>query len=87
MKELKRISTTLSNGTKIYYNVVLTFKSIISGKNYVVYTDNTFDSGKKIRLYAAIYDPNLKNHFVSEPSTKEEWDEITRVVDNVILAK
>ena len=87
MKELKRISTTLSNGTKVYYNVILTFKSIISGKNYVVYTDNTYDSGKKIRLYAAIYNPDLQTPFVSEPATKEEWNEITKVIDNVILEK
>ena len=87
MKEQKRISTTLSNGTKVYYNVILTFKSIISGKNYVVYTDNTYDNQNKIRLYAAIYNPDLLNPFVSEPATKEEWDEITRVIDNVILAK
>ena len=81
------ISTTLSNNTKIYYNVVLTFKSIKSGKDYIVYTDNTYDNQNKIRLYAAIYNPNLLNPFVSEPVTKEEWEEITRVIDSVILEK
>ena len=81
------ISTTLPNNTKIYYNVILTFKSIISGKDYVVYTDNTFDNQNKIRFYAAIYNPTLLNPFVSEPVTKEEWEEITRVIDNVILEK
>ena len=87
MKESKRISTVLSNGTKVDYNVILTFKSIISGKNYVVYTDNTYDPNKKIRFYAAIYNPNLASPFVGEPTTKEEWLEITRAIDNVIVAK
>ena len=87
MNEIKRISTILSNGTKVDYNVILTFKSILSGKNYVVYTDNTYDSNNKIRFYAAVYNPDLPNPFIGEPTTKEEWTEITNVIDNVILAK
>lgn len=87
MNEIKRISTILSNGTKVDYNVILTFKSILSGKNYVVYTDNTYDSNKKIRFYAAVYNPDLPSPFIGEPTTKEEWTEITNVIDNVILAK
>ena len=87
MKETKRISTSLSNGTKVDYNVIHTFKIIISGKNYIVYTDNTYDSNKKIRFYAATYNPELSNPFIGEPTTKEEWSEITNVIDNVILSK
>ena len=50
MPEIKRISTILANGTKVDYNVILTFKSVISGKNYIIYTDNTYDQNKKIRF-------------------------------------
>lgn len=87
MQDIKRISTILSNGTKVDYNVILTFKSVLTGKNYVVYTDNTYDQNKKIRFYAAIYNPDLPQPFIGEPTTKEEWDEIMNVVDNVILPK
>lgn len=87
MNEIKRISTILSNGVKVEYNVILTFKSILSGKNYVVYTDNTYDQNKKLRFYAATYDPNLPTPFIGEPTTKEEWLEITNAIDNVILKK
>ena len=87
MEEIKRISTVLPNGTKVDYNVILTFKSILSGKNYVVYQDNTYDQNKKIRFYAAIYNPDLPQPFIGEPTTKEEWNEIMNVVDNVILPK
>ena len=84
---MKTISTTLPNGTKINYNVILTFKSNITGKNYVVYTDNTYDNQKKIRLYAATYNENYISPFIEEPTTKEEWAEITRTIDSVIPAK
>lgn len=87
MEEIKRISTILSNGTKVDYNVILTFKSVLSGKNYVVYTDNTYDQNKKIRFYAAIYNPELPTPFIGEPTTKEEWNEIVSAIDNVILPK
>lgn len=87
MNEIKRVSTILSNGTKVDYNVILTFKSIISGKNYIVYTDNTYDPNKKIRFYVAVYNPDLPIPFIGEPSTKEEWAEITKTIDNVIIPK
>ena len=51
MNEQLRISTVLANGTKVDYNVILTFKSVINGNNYVVYTDNTYDQNKKIRFW------------------------------------
>lgn len=87
MNEIKRISTTLANGTKVEYNVILTFKSILSGKNYIIYTDNTYDQNKRLRFYAAIYNPELPTPFVGEPTTKEEWNEIINVVNNAIPAK
>ncbi len=87
MEEIKRVSTILASGTKVDYNVILTFKSVISGKNYIVYTDNTYDPNKKIRFYAAIYNPELANPFIGEPATKEEWQEITNAIDNVIIPK
>ena len=87
MQDIKRISTILSNGTKVDYNVILTFKSVLTGKNYVVYTDNTYDQNKKIRFYAAVYNPHLPTPFIGEPSTKEEWTEIVNAIDNVILPK
>ena len=83
----KTITTTFADGHKQEYDVILTFKSILSGKNYVVYTDNTYDNNKKIRLYAARYNPDYLNPFIEEPSTKEEWTEITRVIDSVIPSK
>ncbi len=84
MKDGIKISTILSNGVKVEYNVVLTFKSNINGKNYCIYTDNTLDKNQKLRFYAAIYDQTQSNPFIGEPTTKEEWNEIMRIIDSVI---
>lgn len=87
MNNLKKISTILANGTKVEYNVILTFKNNQNNKNYVIYTDDTFDQNKKLRFYAAVYDPKEKNSYLGEPTTKEEWTEITNILNKVITAK
>ena len=87
MNNLKKISTILSNGTKVEYNVILTFKSNQNNKNYVVYTDDTYDQNKKLRFYAAAYDPSQSTPYLGEPTTKEEWSEITSIIDKVIPIK
>ena len=79
-----KISTILSNGTKVEYNVILTYQSQTTKKNYCIYTDNTLDKKNKLRFYAAIYDPTKENPYLGEPTTKEEWNEITRVLNNVL---
>lgn len=87
MNNLKKISTILSNGTKVEYNVILTFKSNQTNKDYVIYTDNTYDQNKKLRFYAAVYDPKATTPYLGEPTTKEEWTEITTIIDSVIPPK
>lgn len=87
MNNLKKISTILANGTKVEYTVILTFKSNQTNKNYVVYTDNTYDQNKKLRFYAAAYDPKQPTPYLGEPTTKEEWSEITSIINKVIPIK
>lgn len=87
MNDLKKISTILANGTKVEYNVILTFRSNKLNKDYVIYTDNTYDQNKKLRFYAGVYDKSLENPYLGEPITREEWQEITTVIDNVIPPK
>lgn len=87
MNNNKKISTILPNGTKIEYNVILTFFNEINKKNYVIYTDNTLDQNNRLRLYAGIYDANLNNQYLGEPKTKEEWTIINNVLRKVIPQK
>lgn len=87
MNELKKISTILSNGTKVEYTVILTFRSNQTNKNYCIYTDNTYDQNNKLRFYAASYDPNQSTPYLGEPTTKEEWAEITSIINKIIPSK
>ena len=83
MTNKTKISTTLPNGTRVEYDVILTFKSTITNKNYIIYTDNNYDQNNKLRIFAAIYYPN-NNLYLGEPTTTNEWNEIISTLDNVI---
>ena len=87
MSDRKKISTILSNGTKVEYDIILTFKNQNNNKDYVIYTDNILDSNNRLRFYAAIYDANLPSPYLGEPTTKEEWEVITNIVNSVIPPK
>ena len=87
MNNIPKISTILPNGTKVEYNAILTFKNNKNQKDYVIYTDNTYDNNMKLRFYAATYDPKLPTPFIGEPKSKEEWQEITTIIDSVISIK
>ena len=82
----KKIYTTTKEGKKIEYDVILTFKNEKNKKDQVVYTDNEFDEQNKLRIYAATYNP-LTNEFIDVPESKEEWNEIYKVLDKILLEK
>ena len=81
-----KISTMLSNGTKKEYDVILTFKNEKTQKDYVVYTDNSIDDNNKLRIFATVYNPTTLK-MLGNPETKEEWDEIYRLLDELLLNK
>lgn len=87
MNNIKKISTILSNGTKIEYNVILKVENSQTNKNYVLYTDNTLDKSNKLRIYAAIYNPELANPYLGEPTTKEEWNFLINILNKIIPPK
>ena len=85
MKNAK-ISTVLSDGTKQEFDVIFTFKNENTQKDYVVYTDNSIDENNKLRIFAAVYNPTTLK-MLGNPETKEEWDEIYRLLDEILLNK
>jgi len=82
----KKISTILPNGIKQEFDVIFTFKNEETQRDYIVYTDNSIDEYNKLRIYASIYDP-LTLKFLGNPESKEEWDEIYRLLDKILLEK
>lgn len=85
MNEIKRIKGISPDGKTREYDVILTFNNPKNEKDYVVYTDGTYDAEEKLRVFAAIYDPDASEPFAGYPATKEEWADICELLDKVIL--
>ena len=79
-----KIFTIQENGEKQEYDVLFTFRSEVTKKDYVIYTDEVYDEKGKLRIFAAVYNP-LTNEFIEGVESKEEWIEIGKILDKVLL--
>ena len=79
----KYIYEVLDDGTKVKYDVILTFHNDNNNKDYIVYTDNTYDIYNKLNIYASIYN-SYNNTFIGNPNTIEEWDIINNLLKEVL---
>lgn len=79
-----KITTTLKNGIKKEYDVLFTFKNEENQKDYIVYTDNVIDENNKLRIFSSIYNP-ITLEFLGTPKSPEEWNEIYRLLDKILL--
>lgn len=83
MDQEMKFTITNEEGKEITCEVLFTFDSEETGKNYIVYTDNTKDEEGNIKVYASVYDPNDTTKL--EPiTTDKEWKIIQIVLDEVM---
>ena len=82
---MKKNSFTLidENGNEVEYDVLFTFESEETHKNYIVYTDNTKDAEGNVEVYASIYDPNDPNSKLEAIETEKEWKVIETILETL----
>ncbi len=71
------------NGVEVVYDVLFTFESDETGKNYIVYTDNTRDEKGNIEVYASIYDPEDPQSRLEAIKTEKEWKVIETILETL----
>lgn len=71
------------NGNEVVYDVLFTFESDETGKNYIVYTDNTKDEVGNIEVYASIYHPEDGNGRLEAIETEKEWKIIETILETL----
>lgn len=71
------------NGNEVIYDVLFTFESEETNKNYIVYTDNTKDDQGNIQVYASIYDPDDPKSKLEAIETKKEWKVIETILETL----
>ena len=71
------------NGNEVIYDVLFTFESEETNKNYIVYTDNTKDESGNIEVYASIYDPTNPQSKLEAIETEKEWKVIETILETL----
>jgi len=71
------------NGEEITCEVLFTFESDETGKNYIVYTDNTTDDSGNIKVYASIFNPEEESCNLEPIETEREWKIIETILEEI----
>ena len=72
------------NGKEVTCEVLFTFDSEETKKNYIVYTDNKVDEVTgNIEVYASIYDPNDPKSRLEAIKTEKEWKVIETILETL----
>ncbi len=72
------------NGNKIDCDILFTFDLKKTGKNYIIFTDNTKDENGSIRTYARTYEPDTEICDLGVIETDEEWKMIEGILSSLV---
>ena len=67
-------------GKEIECEVLFTFESEETGKNYIVYTDNSIDEDGNTKVFASIYNPDENETKLLPIETEKEW----RIIETIL---
>lgn len=72
-----------NDGKEIVCEVLFTFESDETKKNYIVYTDNSLDGEGNIKVYASIFDPSKEETDLLPIETDGEWKIIETILESI----
>ena len=71
------------NGKEVEFEVLFTFESDETKKNYMVYTDNTNDENGNTKVYASVFVPNREPLELLPVETEREWKVIETILESI----
>ena len=80
-KDLNYFTVTDKNGKETEYEILFTFESEDTNKNYIVYTSNELDSDDMIKTYASIYEEKDGNLKLTPIEDDKEWNLVEKLID------
>ena len=84
-KEKLTFNVIDDNGNNIECEILFTFESDETGKNYIVYTDNTTDEHGNTKVYASIFNPDDDSDGTEllPIETEKEWKVIETILETL----
>ena len=83
MEERMTFKVFDDNGKEVECEVLFTFESEETKKNYMVYTDNTKDEQGNVKVYAAIYEPDQDETKLEPITSDHEWKIIEKILEEL----
>ena len=81
--EIMTFKVTNDEGKEVECEVLFTFESDETKKNYIVYTDNTLDDEGNTKVYASIYNPNEEETKLLPIESDKEWKIIETILEEL----
>ena len=81
--EIMTFKVTNDEGKEVECEVLFTFESDETKKNYIVYTDNTLDEEGNTKVYASIYNPEEEDTKLLPIETEKEWKIIETILEEL----
>ncbi|MBQ9318695.1 MAG: DUF1292 domain-containing protein [Bacilli bacterium] len=81
--EIMTFKVTNDEGKEVECEVLFTFESDETKKNYIVYTDNTIDQEGNTKVYASIYNPEEVETKLLPIETEKEWKIIETILEEL----
>ncbi len=80
-----KFTLTRESGEKVTCDVLLIFTNEETGRDYIVFTDQTRDPSGAVMIYASVYIEDEQTHEVSlrEIETEEEWETVRETFERV----
>lgn len=83
MKMNNDVFKIIDDGKEIECDVLFTFASDETGKDYIVYTDNTLDEEGNTKVYAASYAPSAEKPMLVPIESEKEWNNIELLLETL----
>ena len=82
-EEVMTFKVVNDEGKEVECEVLFTFESEETKKNYIVYTDNSTDEEGNTKVYASIYNPNEAETKLLPIETDKEWKIIETILEEI----
>lgn len=82
-EEVMTFKVMNDEGKEVECEVLFTFESEETKKNYIVYTDNTTDDEGNTKVYASIYNPDEEETRLLPIETEKEWKIIETILEEI----
>lgn len=83
MSNSKKTFKGVINGMEQEFEVLYTFKSFKTNKDYIIYTDNSHDENNNLNIYSSIYYPLSPEKELENIEDKADWKEVENFLNNM----